>query len=100
MRSLADPDLFRQACYIDGEWVAARSGATIPVDDPATGDILGTVPDAGAFETRVAIDAAAQALTSWRATSAKERAAVLRTWFDLMRTHQEDLACLLTLEQG
>ena len=100
MRSLADPDLFRQACFLNGEWVAARSGATIPVDDPATGDILGTVPDAGALETRAAIEAAARALTSWRSKSAKERAAVLRTWFDLMRTHQEDLAHLLTLEQG
>ena len=58
------------------------------------------VPDAGALETRAAIEAAARALTSWRSKSAKERAAVLRTWFDLMRTHQEDLARLLTLEQG
>ena len=64
---LKDPQLFRQACYIDGEWVDADAGPRIAVDNPATGEILGTVPDSGAAETRRAIDAAARAFAGWRA---------------------------------
>ena len=97
---LTDRALFRQACYIDGAWVAARSGATIDVDNPATGSIIGTVPRTGAAETRDAIAAADRALSDWRRKAAKERAAVLRRWFDLMLQHQEDLARLMTTEQG
>jgi succinate-semialdehyde dehydrogenase/glutarate-semialdehyde dehydrogenase len=98
--ALADPKLFRQACYIDGAWVNARSNATINVDNPATSEIIGTVPKLGAAETREAIEAAERALPAWRKKTAKERAAVLRRWFDLMMQHQEDLARLMTIEQG
>ena len=98
--SLADPALFRQACYVDGAWVTARSGATITVDNPATGEAVGVVPKLGAAETRQAIEAAARALPAWRKTTARERAAVMRRWFDLMMANQDDLARLMTTEQG
>ena len=98
--SLKHPALFRQANYIDGAWVDARSGATIDVDNPATGEIVGRVPKAGAAETRDAIAAASRALPAWRARTAKERAAVVRRWYELMLEHQEDLARLMTIEQG
>ncbi len=97
---LRDQALFRERCYVDGEWVAAASAQTIDVDNPATGEIVGTVPRLGASEVRRAIDAAAQALSAWRAKTAKERAGVLRKWFDLMMANQEDLALLMTTEQG
>src|SRR6185369_12317069 len=98
--TLADQKLFRQACYVDGRWVNARSNATINVDNPATGEIVGTVPKLGAAETREAIEAANRALSAWRKKTAKERASVLRKWFDLMLEHQDDLAKLMTVEQG
>ena len=98
--TLTDSNIFRQACYVDGAWVTARSGGTIAVDNPATGDILGTVPKLGAAETRDAIAAADRALPAWRKKTAKERAVVLRRWFDLMMANQEDLARLMTTEQG
>ena len=97
---LTDAALFRQANYINGKWVGARSGGTIDVDNPATGEVIGTVPHAGAAETREAVDAAAAALPAWRSTSAKERSIVVRRWFELMIQHQEDLARLMTIEQG
>jgi succinate-semialdehyde dehydrogenase/glutarate-semialdehyde dehydrogenase len=98
--TLTDAKLFRQACYVDGAWVTATSGATIVVDNPATGEPLGTVPKLGAAETRDAIDAANRALPGWRQKTAKERATVLRRWYDLMLANQEDLARLMTTEQG
>src|SRR5215813_4318068 len=97
---LKDPKLFRQQCYIDGAWVDADGWATIAVDNPATGDTLGTVPKMGADETRRAIEAADRALPAWRAKTAKERANILRKWFNLMMENQEDLAQLMTAEQG
>ena len=97
---LKNPDLFREACYIDGQWVEADSGRTISVDNPATGEILGTVPKLGAAETKKAIDAAHRAFVPWSKKTAKERAQILRRWFDLMMANQEDLARLMTLEQG
>ncbi len=97
---LTDARLFRQSCYIDGAWVTAPSGATIPVDDPATGAIIGAVPRLGRVETREAIDAAARALPEWRKKPARERAAVLRRWFELVIASQDDLARLMTTEQG
>src|SRR5262245_50248023 len=96
---IKDRELFREACYIDGRWLAAGS-STISVDDPATGEILGVVPKLGRTETREAIDAAARAWPAWRARTGKERAAVLRKWFDLIMSAQDDLATLMTLEQG
>ena len=97
---LQDPELFRERCYVGGHWIAAVNGTTIPVDDPATGDIIGSVPRAGRTETRSAIDHAAAALPEWRARTGKERAVVLRHWFDLVMANLEDLARLMTLEQG
>jgi len=98
--TLSDPKLFRQSCYVDGAWVNARGGATITVDNPATGEIVGTVPRFGAAETREAIEAANRAFPEWRKKTAKERAAALRKWFELMMANQEDLAKLMTTEQG
>jgi succinate-semialdehyde dehydrogenase/glutarate-semialdehyde dehydrogenase len=98
--SIKDPQLFREQCYIDGAWLGADSGKNIPVSDPATGGVLGTVPDMGAAETRRAIQAAERAWPAWRAKTAKERAVILRKWFDLMMASQEDLAQILTAEQG
>ena len=98
--SLQDQGLFREACYVDGAWITAASGATIDVDDPATGHVIGRVPKLGAEETRNAIAAADRALPAWRRKTAKERAVVLRKWYELMLTHQEDLARLMTIEQG
>src|SRR5262245_66305170 len=98
--TLGDPRLFRQECYVDGTWIASRSGPTGPVADPATGAIIGSVPRLTAAETRDAIDAAARAFPAWRRRTGKERAAVLRRWFDLVMANQEDLARLMTLEQG
>jgi succinate-semialdehyde dehydrogenase/glutarate-semialdehyde dehydrogenase len=98
--ALQNPGLFRQASYIDGQWVTAPAGASINVDNPATGEVIGTVPKLGAAETRQAIDAAARAFVTWRRTTAKERAAVMRRWFDLMIASRDDLARLMTIEQG
>jgi succinate-semialdehyde dehydrogenase/glutarate-semialdehyde dehydrogenase len=92
--------LLRESCYIGGAWVAADSGATIDVTNPATGATLGTVPNCGEAETRRAIEAANAAWPAWRAKTAKERAAILRRWYELIMANQEDLARLLTLEQG
>lgn len=92
--------LFRQQAYIDGAWVDADNGQTIQVNNPATGEIIGTVPKMGASETRRAIEAADRALPAWRALTAKERAAKLQRWFELMMANQEELAHLMTLEQG
>lgn len=97
---LKDPSLFRQQCYSNGEWTSADNGATFPVNNPADDAVLGTVPDFGAAETRRAIDAAAAAFPAWAARTAKERAQVLRRWFELIMANQEDLARLMTLEQG
>lgn len=100
MLTLKDPDLFRMQCPIGGQWLDARDGATLPVTDPATGATLGTVPAMGTAETRAAIDAAAAALPGWRARTGKERASLLRRWFELLMLHQDDLAQLMTAEQG
>jgi succinate-semialdehyde dehydrogenase/glutarate-semialdehyde dehydrogenase len=98
--SLNDPDLLREAMLIGGAWVQADSGATIDVRNPATGAIIARVPDGGAAETRRAIDAANAAFASWRSTLAKERAAVLRRFYELILANSDDLALLITSEQG
>jgi succinate-semialdehyde dehydrogenase / glutarate-semialdehyde dehydrogenase len=100
MVKLKDPKLFRQQCYIDGQWVDAGNRETVPVNNPADNSILGTVPKMGADETRRAIEAADRALPDWRARTGKERAQVLRKLADLMMENQEDLAQLMTAEQG
>lgn len=97
---LNDHKLFRQQAFIQGEWRDASHQQTIAVTNPANGQLLGTVPKMGGDETRAAIEAANQALPAWRALTAKERAVILRRWFDLMMANQDDLAKLMTLEQG
>ena len=98
--NLKDPTLLRQQCYVDGQWLDARNGGTKPVTNPATGAVLGTVPYMGADETRAAIEAAAAAFPAWAARTAKDRSTVLRRWHDLMLANADDLATLMTAEQG
>src|SRR5690606_21674411 len=97
---LSDPELLREQCYIDGEWIGAADGKRTPVHNPADGSIVGSVPWLGAAETRDAIQAAQRAWPAWRARTAKERGAILRRWAELLLAHREDLAMLLTAEQG
>ena len=97
---LNDEALLRSDGYIDGRWSGAVSGGRFAVTDPATGQRLAEVADMGAAETRAAIEAAQRALPAWRARTAKERAAVLRRWYELILANTEDLALLMTSEQG
>jgi len=97
---LKDPSLLRTQAYSNGAWVDADGGATVRVTNPATGEVLGTVPSMGATETRRAITAAGAAFPAWAAKTAKERAQILRRWHDLMLQNQADLATLMTAEQG
>ncbi len=97
---LQHTELFRQQCLVGGRWVDATDGATLTVTNPADDSTLGTVPRLAAADVRAAIDAANQALPAWRETSAKERSRLMRRWFDLCMAHQDDLAMILTLEQG
>ncbi len=97
---LKDPSLFRQQCYIDGAWADADSGQTLTVSNPADGSALGTIPKMGADETRRAIEAAEQALPAWRDLLAKERAGIVKRWGELMVENSEDLARMMTAEQG
>ncbi len=98
--SLKDQKLFRQQGYINGQWRDADSKATINVTNPADGSVIGTIPRMGAAETRRAIEAANAALPAWRAKLAKERANILRKWFELMIANTDDLALIMTTEQG
>lgn len=97
---LIDSALLKQQCYINGEWVGADHARDFPVLNPATGEQLATVPDAGAAETRRAVEAARLAQIEWRARTAGERARILRHWYELLLGNQEDLAQLMTAEQG
>ena len=97
---LSDPTLFRQQAFLAGQWCAADAGQSIAVHNPATAELLGSVPNMGATETQRAIHAAHAALPAWRAETAAQRGQFLRRWFELMMQHQEDLALLMTLEQG
>lgn len=100
MLELNNPDLLKQSCHIDGQWLGADNGASFPVTDPATGEVLAHVPDCGAAETQRAVDAAARALVGWREKTAAERSRILRRWFELMMENQDDLARIMTAEQG
>src|SRR5690554_8132464 len=100
VQELKNAALFKQQCYIDGAWCDADEGQTIPVTNPASGAQLGTIPRMGAAETRRAIQAANRAWGAWRSKTAKERADILRRWYDLMHQHTDDLARIMTLEQG
>ncbi len=97
---LKEPKLFRQQGYIDGQWLSADSKATIQVTNPASGAVIGTIPKMGAAETRRAIESANAAFPAWRAKLPKERANILRKWFELMVANADDLGLLLTTEQG
>lgn len=92
--------LFKTEAYIDGQWLSADNKSTIEVTNPATGEVIGTVPNMGAKEATKAIEAAERALTTWQAKSAQERADIMRRWFDLMMEHQDELALIMTAEQG
>ncbi|MBN3856915.1 NAD-dependent succinate-semialdehyde dehydrogenase [Paraburkholderia sp. Ac-20340] len=100
MTSLQHPGLLRQQAFIDGQWCNAADGATLAVTNPSTGEHIADVPNMGAHDTRAAIAAAQRALPGWRATTAKERARLLRNWFELVMANQETLAELMTREQG
>ncbi|QWV92244.1 NADP-dependent succinate-semialdehyde dehydrogenase [Geomonas oryzisoli] len=100
MLKLKDKGLFHQLCFINGAWTGADSGETVDVMNPATGEKLGTVPKMGGAEARRAIEAAHAALPSWRARTAQERSVIIRRWADLLLEHQDDLAVLMTAEQG
>ncbi|MBS0509154.1 MAG: NADP-dependent succinate-semialdehyde dehydrogenase [Proteobacteria bacterium] len=98
MWNLKDPSLLREQCFIDGQWVGAEQ--TIAVTNPATGAHIASVPKLGAAHARQAIEAANRAWPAWRARTAKERAALLKRWFELIMAHQDDLATIMTMEQG
>jgi succinate-semialdehyde dehydrogenase/glutarate-semialdehyde dehydrogenase len=98
--SLKDSELFRQRAYIAGRWCEADNGKSFPVSNPATGEVLAQVPDMEAAETRRAIEAAKAAWPEWRRKTAKERAALLRKWYELMMANVDDLAWIMTAEQG
>jgi len=98
--ALKDSKLLRQQCYVDGHWIDADGGATMNVVNPATGRPIGTAPMFGAAETRRAIEAAERAWPAWRGKTAKERSAILRKWHELMLANVDDLALILTTEQG
>jgi succinate-semialdehyde dehydrogenase/glutarate-semialdehyde dehydrogenase len=98
--ALKDPSLFRTQCYVDGQWIGADDGGTHEVVNPATGVTVGTVPVCGATETRRAIEAAERAFPAWRDMLAKDRCAIVRKWHDLILQHADDLALILTTEQG
>lgn len=97
---ITDTDLFRDRAYIDGAWVQAANGETAPVTNPADGTVIGRVPMLGENEVRAAIDAAAKAYPSWRALLPQERGELLENWYGLLLGHREDLARIMTLEQG
>lgn len=95
-----NPNLFKQQCYVNGQWINANNKKTITVKNPTDQTLLGVVPNLSAEETRIAIHAANEAWPAWRVKTAKERAIILRRWYELILQHRDDLACLMTLEQG
>lgn len=97
---LQQPDLFREKCFVNGKWISAESNSTFEVRNPSTGEIIGHVPLLGRNETRAAIEGAEKAYPLWRELTAKERSSLMRNWFDLILEHQEDLAVIMTAEQG
>lgn len=97
---LSDPSLLRQQCLVAGAWVDADDGATITVTDPATGAAVGTIPDMGGAEARRAIDAAKGVFDDWRRLTAGKHTRILRHLFELMLANREDLALIMTAEQG
>ncbi|MBT5752687.1 MAG: aldehyde dehydrogenase family protein, partial [Rhodospirillaceae bacterium] len=100
MMELSDKTLFRQQGYIGGAWMDSNSGDRVEVVNPATGHVIGHIPDMGGEETRAAIEVAQGAWAAWRALTGKARGAVLRRWFDLVSQATEDIARIMTIEQG
>ncbi|MDR0216488.1 MAG: NAD-dependent succinate-semialdehyde dehydrogenase [Comamonas sp.] len=100
MMKLQDPGLLKTQCLIDGQWLFAGDGGVIDVNNPATGELLAAVPKMGEAETQAAIDAAERAFVPWKSKTADQRAAILHKWFKLLMQHQEDLAQIMTAEQG
>ena len=100
MRKLSDPGLLKADAFVDGAWVKARSGRTFAVTNPSSGETLAEVADLDASDTQKAVEAAHRAFPAWRAKTAKDRAAILRKWYDLILQAQDDLAAIMTLEQG
>ena len=97
---LKDPSLFKEEAFINNQWVKSSTGASFPINNPATGEIIAQVANLGAADAEKAIAAADQALTKWKAITGKERAGFMRKWFDLILQNKDDLAVLMTLEQG
>ena len=97
---LRDPSLLKTQCLIDGQWLAADAGATIDVNNPATGELLVSVPKMGKAETLRSIAAAERAFVLWKNKTAEQRASILYKWFELLMQNQEDLAQIMTAEQG
>ncbi|MFV5367001.1 NAD-dependent succinate-semialdehyde dehydrogenase [Acinetobacter oleivorans] len=100
MSSLQSTELFQQQAYINGQWLAAQSNATVPVTNPATGEEIGTIPNMGAAEATQAVEAAYTALQSWKALTAQNRADILLAWYKLVLAHIDELALIMTIEQG
>ncbi|MFJ1519976.1 NAD-dependent succinate-semialdehyde dehydrogenase [Acinetobacter sp. ABJ_C1_1] len=100
MSSLQSTELFQQQAYINGQWLAAQSNATVPVTNPATGEEIGTIPNMGAAEATQAVEAAYTALKSWKALTAQNRADILLAWYKLVLDHIDELALIMTIEQG
>jgi succinate-semialdehyde dehydrogenase/glutarate-semialdehyde dehydrogenase len=98
--ALKDPGLLRSQAYVNGHWIDALDGKILEILNPANGQLVGTVPLMGATETRAAIDAARDAWPAWRAKTAKDRAALLRRWFDAMIEHADDLALITTIRRS
>ncbi|EMI6260282.1 NAD-dependent succinate-semialdehyde dehydrogenase [Acinetobacter baumannii] len=100
MSSLQSTELFQQQAYINGQWLAAQSNATVPVSNPATGEEIGTIPNMGAAEATQAVEAAYTALQSWKALTAQNRADILVAWYKLVLDYTDELALIMTIEQG
>ncbi len=100
MTPIDDKGLLKTRAWIDGQWTDSRSGETIAVTNPADGSVVGSVPSVSSAEVHRTIDAADKALPAWRRRTAKERSEILHRWYSLMMDHQEDLAVILTSEQG
>lgn len=100
MLKLRNPRLLTDACLINGKWIQSDSSETIKVENPATGKVIAEVPSLTTIQVERAVEAAEKAFVGWRSRSAKERASVLRRWFELMVAHADDLAALMTAEQG
>ncbi|AQS83692.1 MAG: NAD-dependent succinate-semialdehyde dehydrogenase [Acetobacter aceti] len=98
--NLSDPSLFREQAYIAGEWMTSSSGRTLSVTNPATGEVIGTIPACTAAETQRAIEAADRVQSKWKTTSPDERADILMAWYDLILQNADDLALIMTVEQG